>query len=520
MSHTPSGPTATHFSVVVLVITTLILTAVAFLFYREVQEASVRTTVAVAAREKFERQVRDLDDQVGLLKEVLGYQYSQVGQIDDEDPTTVIGAAGSDIRKAIGSSRPGVSPTVRDALRSLVAERDNLSQERDALVTSKSTLIANYRALERVWKALLEPERTARLAAERNLRTNIGEREEVLQSKDREIVVLRDSISDQRKSISELREALEKQDKVMVQKTALHRSTVRRLNRMVQKRDAHRFEQADGKVTLVESGQRLVWIDRGSADGLRPGIRFSVFDRDVERLGASRKGLKGVVEVSRVTGLHRSQARIIDSDKLDPFLPGDVLFSPIWSPGQVEHFALVGLVDLNNDGRSDIEGLRRYVQESGARIRAWVDGDGQRNGIAIDMSIKYLVVGGTPDPDSARTEKQRAVYSRLIGHLTAMREEAYDHGVRVIRLNDFLTYIGYRPGLGSGVSVTSEPAPETPSDASRRTSPLRRSPRTKGTSKGVSGRFRRARGVNPGKKEPGKKEPGKKEAGDVKDPPR
>ncbi len=507
MSHTRSGPTASHFSVIVLVAGVLILIAVAFLFYREAQELRVISADAAAERDKFEEQVRDIADNVERLKEVLGYQYSQVGQIDDLDPTTVIGAARNDIRLAVGDSRPGVATSVRDALRSLRAERDNLAQERDALVTSKSTLIANYRALERVWKALLEPERAARVAAEKNLRSNIGEREEVLESKERMIEELRAAISDQRNSITELQQTLEKQDKAMVQKAALHRSTVRRLNRVVQKRDAHRFERADGKITLVESGQRLVWLDRGSADGLRPGVRFSVFDRDVEQLGAGRKGLKGVVQVSRVTGSHRSQARIIESDKLDPLLPGDVVFSPIWSPGRAEEFALVGLVDLNNDGRSDIEGLRRYVQDSGARIRAWVDESGKRSGGEVGMSIKYLVVGRTPDPDSARTEEQRGIYNRLIGHLTAMREEAYDHGVRVVRLNDFLTYIGYRPGLGTGVSVTVEPSPEKPAGSTRRSSPLRRSPKKNGSTKGINGRFRGARGVKSGKETGGVKEP-------------
>ena len=97
----------------------------------------------------------------------------------------------------------------------------------------------------------------------------------------------------------------------MVQKFALHRSTVRRLNRMLQKRDAHRFERSDGAITLIDDAGRWVWVDLGSADKLRAGIRFSVFDRDAERVGGSRKGLKGVIEVSRVTGPHRAQARVI-----------------------------------------------------------------------------------------------------------------------------------------------------------------------------------------------------------------
>ena len=204
--------------------------------------------------------------------------------------------------------------------------------------------------MERVWKAILKPEKEARLSAEKSLVATLREREEVLAEKELEIDALREQASEQRDQITELQKVLEEKDKVMVRKSALHRSTVRRLNRNLQKRDSHRFEKSDGKITLVDDAGRLVWVDLGAADKLRAGIRFSVFDRDAERVGGSRKGLKGVIVVVRVTGPHRSQARVIDGNRLDPLLKGDLVFSPIWSVGHAEHFALVGLVDLNDDG--------------------------------------------------------------------------------------------------------------------------------------------------------------------------
>ena len=500
MSRTERGATALHFTVVVLTIATVMLIAVAFVFYREGQEMRSAVVRVESEREKLAQQVHEQDDRIGVLKEVLGYSQADVGQIDDRDPSTVVGAVRTDITRALG--RPSASRPVsaREALGRLSSERDNLLIERDALVDSKSTLLANYRALERIWKAVLRPEREARQTAERELKSNIRAREEVLASKEREIDELREVATGQRDRIAELQQVLAKKDKLMVQKFALHRSTVRRLNRMLQKRDSHRFERSDGTITLIDDSGRWVWVDLGSADRLRAGIRFSVFDRDAEQIGGSRKGLKGIIEVSRVTGPHRAQARVIDRDRLNPLLTGDLVFSPIWSVGHAERFALVGLVDLNDDGRSDIEGLRRYIAESGSRVSVWVDDAGERNGGPVDMSVKYLVVGNTPAPDTARNDAQRSAYNRLIGHLTAMREEAYDHGVRVIRLNDFLAYIGYTKGLASGVSVTreSDPAAGRPVTVPGKTSPLKRSPRS--APSGVSGRFRKSRGVKSGSK--------------------
>ena len=508
MSMPHRGPTALHFTAIALTIGTLLLTAVSFLFYREAQEMRGAAVRAEAEQEKLVDRVRDLDDRIGVLKDVLGYGHAEVGQIDEIDASTVVGAARTDISRVLGRSEAGEPVSAREALARLARERDNLLIERDALVDSKSTALANYRAMERVWKAILKPEKEARLSAEKSLVATLREREEVLAEKELEIDALREQASEQRDQITELQKVLEEKDKLMVRKSALHRSTVRRLNRNLQKRDSHRFEKSDGKITLVDDAGRLVWVDLGAADKLRAGIRFSVFDRDAERVGGSRKGLKGVIEVVRVTGPHRSQARVIDGNRLDPLLKGDLVFSPIWSVGHAEHFALVGLVDLNDDGRSDIEGFRRYVQESGSQVSVWVDDSGERNGGRVDMRVKYLVVGRTPSPESARSDAQRAAYNRLIGHLTAMREEAYDHGVRVIRLNDFLTYIGYRAGLGVGVSVTREPAPpaDKPATGAGRTSRLKRSPRA--NPDGVSGRFRKARGVkSPRKTSPNDKSP-------------
>ena len=231
MSRIQQGPTALHFVAIVLTIATVMLIATTFLFYREGQEMHQAVERAEAEREKMAQQVRDQDDRIGVLKDVVGYSQAAVGQVDDDDPSTVVGAIRTDINRSLGRSAPAQPVSVREAMGQLASERDNLTIERDALVDSKSTLLANYRALERVWKAVLKPERDARLTAERELKSNIRAREEVVADKEREISELRDVAAEQRDRIAELQEALEKNDKLMTQKAALHRSTVRRLNR-------------------------------------------------------------------------------------------------------------------------------------------------------------------------------------------------------------------------------------------------------------------------------------------------
>ena len=163
MSMSHRGPTALHFTAIALTIGTFLLIAVAFLFYRETQEMRGAVVRAEAEQEKLVDQVRELDDRIGVLKDVLGYGHAEVGQIDERDASTVVGAARTDIGRVLGRSETSAPVSAREAMARLARERDNLLVERDALVDSKSTALANYRAMERIWKAILKPEKEARM---------------------------------------------------------------------------------------------------------------------------------------------------------------------------------------------------------------------------------------------------------------------------------------------------------------------------------------------------------------------
>ena len=92
MSRTSRGPTALHFTAIVLTMATVLLIAVAFLFYRDGQEMRAAVARAEAEREKLTEQVRDQDDSIMVLKDVLGYRQAAVGGTDDQDPSTVSAA--------------------------------------------------------------------------------------------------------------------------------------------------------------------------------------------------------------------------------------------------------------------------------------------------------------------------------------------------------------------------------------------------------------------------------------------
>ncbi|NOX56831.1 MAG: hypothetical protein GXP27_20800, partial [Planctomycetes bacterium] len=175
-----------------------------------------------------------------------------------------------------------------------------------------------------------------------------------------------------------------------------------------------------------------------------------------------RDDIKGAIEVINVIDAHTSVARILEDDIYRPILPGDPIYTPLWSPGRQEVISFVGIIDLDGDGESDREELHDLVAGAGARIDNEVLDDGRRiyytdfpnhyvefdyesGRPGIDVHTKFLVIGQIPDVNSVALEKEKDQIENILKHLDAMRKEARRQGVRIVSLNDFLSWIGYKP---------------------------------------------------------------------------
>ncbi|MFN0197277.1 MAG: hypothetical protein ACKVT0_11075 [Planctomycetaceae bacterium] len=147
----------------------------------------------------------------------------------------------------------------------------------------------------------------------------------------------------------------------------------------------------------------------------------------------------------RITGPHTAQARILPGDDIfRPITPGDVIYTPLWSPGRRPKFSLIGKFDIDHDGRSDRDNLREIIAATGAEIDNEVDDEGNRTGNGITIDTKFLVIGELPDPSSTPSPKEQQIAERILKEHFNIRKEAREHGVRVVSVNDFLDYIGYK----------------------------------------------------------------------------
>ena len=206
------------------------------------------------------------------------------------------------------------------------------------------------------------------------------------------------------------------------------------ISRMVDEREKEEktYEVADGRVRWVNQGEQLVWIDRGSADGLNQQVAFNVIDRDEPNAAAATP--KGTIEVIRVTDRHSAEARIISDNPTNPILPGDLLFHAAWQPGRIEHFALADFMDIDGDGLSDRETIKQIIIVSGGVIDAEVTDEGKWVG-DMEVGTKYLILGDRPTDKNLNPDVQK--------NRNRILDAAKRLGVKQLSVDKFLDYVGY-----------------------------------------------------------------------------
>ena len=198
-----------------------------------------------------------------------------------------------------------------------------------------------------------------------------------------------------------------------------------------------RPDQFDGNVVGVVAATGTVWLNVGRAEGLRRKTTFSVWDAGDSNVRTAKR--KASIEVTRILGDHRSEARITDPDYLNPIVRGDHIFSPIWSPGQKLGIALVGSMDIDGDGTDDRHYIRNLIEINGARIDA-EDVDGKVQG-EMTVNTRYLVVADIDDGEDQNPA------------LTPMLNDAVKLGIEQTSLDELLDLMGYA-GRARSVSFT------------------------------------------------------------------
>jgi hypothetical protein len=215
------------------------------------------------------------------------------------------------------------------------------------------------------------------------------------------------------------------------------------------------FEMADGKIRWVNQRNQTVWINLGRADALQRLTSFSVYPADTNDV--TKVGKKASIEVTQILGDHLAEARIVEDEPGNPVMPGDVIHTPVWAPGEREHFVLTDGMDLDDDGKSDLQTVIHIITMNGGVVDCYVTDEGERHGDFTSKS-RYLVMGNDPD--------ETASPERLAAHGQILRD-AEQRGLMKITLKDLLDKMGWknqapvvRYGLGANPNQFRAQPPE------------------------------------------------------------
>ena len=107
-------------------------------------------------------------------------------------------------------------------------------------------------------------------------------------------------------------------------------------------------------------------------------------------------------------------------------------------------------MDFHNEGKRDRDTLHRLLKGAGAQTELEVNDDGVREPAAAKLTenTKFLVLGDVPDPSNFATgDPRRPQIQAIMDQRNALLQEANQTGVRVVKLSDFMAYMGFQSQL-------------------------------------------------------------------------
>lgn len=438
-------PTAVHFSLVFFVMVTLILTVTTYLGWKRYYEQDALRAAAESNASELQRAVSNYQSETDNLKQLLGYPYDQLGGAGTTDANTVSGAIAADLQ-ALGGPQAG--PTLRATVSAMRTALNNALNENASLKASLSQNRDQLVALESGAQSRVDTFKASQESSEQQLQAQISEHQQEINEKNGEIEKWKRDYNLANVEKGQIQDEYERFRRQMDERLMLLERQIDFYKDQLDELTQVSFEREDGRIVSVDNTTRTVWINIGKADGLREQVTFSVYTADHRGIGRGVQDIKAKIEVTRILEPHLAEARILDEDLFRPISEGDPIYSPLWAAGRKEYFAIVGRPDLDEDGKSDWDLFFEIVRNAGAEVELIINDEAVREPADAKLSArtKFLIIGDMDDPlEFSGIPEKQALATKMFEQRDVLINEARLYGIRVVRLNDFLDFIGWKP---------------------------------------------------------------------------
>jgi NAD-dependent DNA ligase len=156
------------------------------------------------------------------------------------------------------------------------------------------------------------------------------------------------------------------------------------------------YSEPDGRVVFSEPSQGFAWINLGHKHGLRPNLRFQVY----QFVKGGRQKVKGVIEIRKIEDdmakcaiLYKQEVtdpitgkKIIVPDPNDPVVKGDLIRNPYFDKEEQKVFVFLG-TRLQNRYYNLAE-IKRKIEEVGGKVNP-----------KVTTRTHFVVVLGEGDDD-------------------------------------------------------------------------------------------------------------------------
>lgn len=431
-------------AVIIFAMLTIILAITTFIFYSQAQTAMKDRDAAVTAKATSDDMAKKQLYRLRAYQFVLGMEGGTQDNIDvakaaaggeDTEATAVLDNFKKDMASYVPEQGQPPTATYRTLppyfLAALNKKNVSVADANDLTRQAQAAKDAEQKAKEDLTAATQAAITTARndLAAET---AKFGEERTRTQAEKDNLA--KQIAANTTRAKADTDKLAKERDGYVAQNTQLQSTITTQKERLeeLQATQADLFENPDGKITWVNQRQQLVWLNLGKSDGLLRQTTFSVYEHDEN--GVANAEPKARLEVVRIVGDHLAEARILEDQAANPILPGDVVHTPSWSPGQHIHFGLAGKIDVNKDGVSDFDLVKNIIHINGGVIDAELREDGTRIG-NLTVGTRYLVLGTSPDEKSS---------AKAIEEYTAIRQQATQTGTATIDVPKFLEMMGWK----------------------------------------------------------------------------
>ncbi len=413
-------------ALIIFVMLTIILSVTTFLFYRNYKGEVTKKESADNEAKNANQQMRETQEERDYAVQLLGFP--QTDKYSDYKPKAdaIIPKYNeffklnlADERKSMLNLVDEMGKTINNKHQELVAAQQEIETQKKARDAEKNQFASALQVLTQDKDKAVSEKETAKaafIAQVAALNQSKDQAATMIAKKDQDLQQLAGTTAQQVKT---LRDQLGKSQQVVTDQG----EKISQLENPVP-------TVPDGKIAWVNQRDNIVYVNVGSADGLPRRTTFSVFDKDAT--DASTAVQKGSIEVLNIRAAHMAEARILESSNSDPIVPGDIIYTPLWSPGQTPHFAIAGRIDFENDGTNDREKLKNLITYNGGVVDSEVDDKGKVIG-QMTPKTQMLILGSAPDE---RQEELVKGFSQLKGEAKAL-------GVPNMKLEAFLNQIGY-----------------------------------------------------------------------------